>query len=59
MRRAILAGLCLALAGCGGSTVVLRNPESGVIVRCGAAGGDKGQQKCIEDFEAQGFKRES
>lgn len=58
MRQAFLLGICLALAACGGQTVVLRNPESGIIVRCGTATGDKGQQQCIETYEAQGFQIE-
>jgi hypothetical protein len=55
-----LLAACLMLAACGGrSTVVMRHPESGVVVRCGTATGEKGQDKCIQDFESQGFQRES
>jgi hypothetical protein len=54
----LLAGLGLMLTACGDSTVVLRNPDSGIIVRCSSAQGAEGQQKCIQNFEGQGFKRE-
>jgi hypothetical protein len=46
----------LLLAGCGTSTVTLRNPESGVVVRCGDATGEDGQKRCIENFQSQGFE---
>ena len=57
VRRALLLGACLALAACGGGPVVMRNPESGITVKCDAARGDKGLQSCIHDFESQGFQR--
>lgn len=59
MTKAILLGLCLALTACGSHTVVLRNPESGIIVRCGSERGDEGQQRCIRDFQSRGFEPES
>lgn len=50
--------VCLGplLAGCGNSTVTLRNPESGILVRCGGALSDDAQARCIEDFKSQGFE---
>jgi hypothetical protein len=55
--RAILLTFCLMLAGCGTDTVTLRHPESGLIVKCSDARGDKSQAQCIRDFEGQGFEK--
>jgi hypothetical protein len=60
VKRVLLAGMCLALAACGDAPpVIMRNPESGVIVKCGASRGADSQQKCIEDFQKQGMERAS
>ena len=59
MRRvlpAVLIALLPLLAACGESVVTLRNPTSGVIIRCGDAVGEDGQKRCIEDFKSQGFE---
>jgi uncharacterized protein YceK len=59
MRRllvAFLVGLGPLLAGCGNSVVTLRNPESGIIVRCTSATDSDGQARCIKDFQSQGFE---
>ena len=53
---AFLTGLTPFLAGCGNSTVTLRHPESGVLVRCSTATGSEGQARCIQDFQNQGFE---
>ena len=53
---AILIALGPLLAGCGTATVTLRNPDSGVLVRCGDATGEDGQKRCIDNFKSQGFE---
>ena len=59
MTKPILLGLCLTLTACGSHTVVLRHPESGIVVRCSSARGDEGQQRCIQNFQNKGFEPES
>ena len=62
--------VAIGLAGCATPAVVLKNETNGQIVRCGGgatgsmAGGLIGyniekdnDEKCVRDFEAQGFKR--
>ena len=56
MRRTILIGICLVLAACGDTPVVLRNPASGVVVKCSPSRSDEGQAHCIENFRSQGFE---
>jgi hypothetical protein len=58
MRLLVAFLTCLGplLAGCGDSMVTLRNPESGVIVRCTDATGSDGQARCIKNFQSQGFE---
>lgn len=62
--------VALGLAGCATPAVMLKNETNGQIARCGGgstgsmAGGVIGyniekanDEKCVRDFEAQGFKR--
>ena len=62
--------LGMGLAGCTTPTVMLKNPSTGQIARCG--GGASGSmaagligynieksndEKCVKDYEAKGFER--
>jgi len=72
MKARTILTMCLAtgLAGCATPAVTLKNDATGQVVRCGGdatgsmAGGLIGyniqknnDERCVRDYEAQGFKR--
>jgi uncharacterized membrane protein YeaQ/YmgE (transglycosylase-associated protein family) len=71
MKRQLCLALVLAsLVGCATPVVMLKNDQTGQIARCGGgtagsvAGGMIGysieknsDEKCVRDYEAQGFRR--
>ncbi len=60
-----LIPLCLLLGGCIDSTVYLKNPQTGAVVKCGSLHGtswfennvEDRETQCINDYKEQGYLR--
>jgi hypothetical protein len=59
----LFLGLSTAIAGCQSDSVRLRDPQTGQIAQCGPYGtyssqtAAKERERCVNDYQAQGYQR--